>query len=168
MFTRAFSQPICTPSRVQLLTGKHNYRNYESFGWLSPHEETFAEKLRAVGYKTAIGGKWQLSTPELDIEIDPALAGSNVTPDIMRDYYGFERYSLWQLNYNDNAGKGPRYWGAWHERDGVMTTLPQKDYGPDANTDYLIDFMTEAVSDEKPFLAYFPTTLPHTPWVPTP
>ena len=35
-FTRAFSQPVCTPSRVQLLTGKHNYRNYEAFGWLDP------------------------------------------------------------------------------------------------------------------------------------
>lgn len=29
-FTRAFSQPLCTPSRVQLMTGKRNYRNYEA------------------------------------------------------------------------------------------------------------------------------------------
>jgi len=26
-FTRCFSQPLCTPSRVKIMTGKYNYRN---------------------------------------------------------------------------------------------------------------------------------------------
>ena len=28
-FTRAISQPLCTPSRVKIMTGKRNYKNYE-------------------------------------------------------------------------------------------------------------------------------------------
>ncbi|HKL31535.1 MAG TPA: sulfatase-like hydrolase/transferase, partial [Tangfeifania sp.] len=38
-FTKCFSQPLCTPSRVKIMTGKYNYRNYEDFGYLNPKEQ---------------------------------------------------------------------------------------------------------------------------------
>src|SRR5690606_6187989 len=59
-FTHCHSQPLCTPSRVQLMTGKYNVRNYTTFGRLDPGERTFGHDLRALGYATAIAGKWQL------------------------------------------------------------------------------------------------------------
>ena len=31
-FTHAYSQPLCTPTRVQLMTGRYNHRNWISFG----------------------------------------------------------------------------------------------------------------------------------------
>ena len=31
-FNYAISQPLCTPSRVKIMTGKYNYRNYKAFG----------------------------------------------------------------------------------------------------------------------------------------
>lgn len=34
-FNYAFSQPLCTPSRVQIMTGKYNYKNYSQFGHLN-------------------------------------------------------------------------------------------------------------------------------------
>ena len=37
-FTHAYSQPLCTPTRVQLMTGKYNHRNWKYFGIL-PKEE---------------------------------------------------------------------------------------------------------------------------------
>ena len=43
-FNYAISQPLCTPSRVKIITGKFNYRNYKSFGYLDvneKHSETF-------------------------------------------------------------------------------------------------------------------------------
>ena len=30
-FTNAYSQPLCTPTRVKIMTGKPNYINYEYF-----------------------------------------------------------------------------------------------------------------------------------------
>ena len=167
-FTRAFSQPLCTPSRVQLLTGKHNYRNYEAFGWLDPDEQTIAQTLQSAGYKTAVAGKWQLSAPDYPIAYDAERAAPNVTPDVMREDYGFDQYSLWQLNHVGDKHKGPRYWAAKLEVDGRDLTLADNGYGPDHHLDYLVDFMRQRVDQSEPFLAYFPTALPHSPWAPTP
>ena len=33
--------PLCTPTRVALMTGKHNFRNYIGFGLIPPDEVTF-------------------------------------------------------------------------------------------------------------------------------
>ena len=59
-FTHCYSQPLCTPSRVKLMTGSSNIRNYSSFSILDPNEKTFGHMLQKSGYKTAVAGKWQL------------------------------------------------------------------------------------------------------------
>ncbi|HLT94054.1 MAG TPA: sulfatase-like hydrolase/transferase, partial [Membranihabitans sp.] len=56
LFENCFSTPLCTPSRVQLMTGKYNHRNYIGFGLLDPKEITFAHMLKQAGYKTGITG----------------------------------------------------------------------------------------------------------------
>ncbi|MDC0315148.1 sulfatase-like hydrolase/transferase, partial [bacterium] len=60
-FQHCYSTPICTPSRVMIMTGKYNFRNYTHFGYLPPQEKTFGNLLQEAGYKTAIAGKWQLN-----------------------------------------------------------------------------------------------------------
>ena len=40
-FTQCVSQPLCTPSRVEIMTGQYNYRNYDRFGLLSDGQKTF-------------------------------------------------------------------------------------------------------------------------------
>ena len=59
-FSNAHSQPICTPSRVQIMTGKYNVRNYIRFATLDRSQDTFGHAFRNAGYRTAIVGKWQL------------------------------------------------------------------------------------------------------------
>lgn len=59
-FNYATSQPLSTPSRVELLTGRYNHKNYSKFGFLNQDEHTFAQLAQQAGYKTMITGKWQL------------------------------------------------------------------------------------------------------------
>ena len=35
-FNYAFAQPLCTPTRMQLMTGKSNFRNWRAFGIMDP------------------------------------------------------------------------------------------------------------------------------------
>ena len=61
-FTHAYSQPLCTPTRVQIMTGKYDHRNWTYFGILDPQERTFGHLMKEAGYNTCISGKWQLQS----------------------------------------------------------------------------------------------------------
>jgi len=53
-FTQAYSMPLCTPSRVQIMTGRYNFRNYIGFGLLDPAEKTFCPL--SAGRRVCDGG----------------------------------------------------------------------------------------------------------------
>jgi arylsulfatase A len=142
-FEHAYSQPICTPSRVQIMTGRYNARNYVKFGFLHPKEITFGNIMQAAGYKTGIAGKWQLR-------------GGFEGPT----KFGFDDYCLWQL-----TRRPPRYANPGFEINGKQFDYPGK-YGPDIASDHLIEFMKK--NKDKPFFAYYPMILPHWPFQPTP
>src|SRR5688572_2399674 len=59
-FTHCHVQPLCTPTRVQLMTGHYNVRNYTEFGAMDPKLKTFGNLFRDAGYATCVVGKWQL------------------------------------------------------------------------------------------------------------
>ena len=59
---RAYAMPLCTNNRIQLMTGKYNFRNWKAFGILDPSEPSFGRLLQKAGYKTCIAGKWQLTS----------------------------------------------------------------------------------------------------------
>src|SRR5688500_5117132 len=59
-FEHCHVQPLCTPTRVQLMTGIYNVRNYVDFQLMDPKVTTFGHLLKKAGYVTAIAGKWQL------------------------------------------------------------------------------------------------------------
>src|SRR5687767_7307886 len=41
-FENCYVQPLCTPTRVELMTGQYNVRNYVDFGTLDRKQTTFA------------------------------------------------------------------------------------------------------------------------------
>jgi arylsulfatase A len=60
MFTDAHAIPLCTPTRVSLMTGKYTFRNWLAFGILDPNAKTFGHWMKDAGYATCIVGKWQM------------------------------------------------------------------------------------------------------------
>lgn len=57
--------PVCSPTRGNCLTGRHNLRlgiPTANAGHLLPREQTLAERLKAMGYATGHFGKWHLGT----------------------------------------------------------------------------------------------------------
>lgn len=153
-FTHTYATPLCTPTRVQLMTGKYNFRNYIGFGLLKPGERTFADLLRENGYATGITGKWQL----LGNERQRKLAGGK-TGSLPQDT-GFDQYCLWQVD-----GLGSRY-----KDPLIATNSGSKEhtgkYGPDLFTGFALDFIE--ANRERPFLLYYPMVLTHDPFQPTP
>ena len=154
-FNQAFSQPLCTPSRVKIMTGKHNFRNYTHFGYLNPDQETFGNLLKNVGYKTCIVGKWQLNGIYHDIP------GNQ---DQSRPYeFGFDEYCLWQLT--KGRGEGERFADPLINTNEELMRL-EGQYGPDVFRDYMFDFIDR--NKDTTFFVYFPMVLVHEPFVPTP
>lgn len=76
---------------------------------------------------------------------------------------GFDSHCLWQV---DQLGK--RYWRPLLHINGTNKQFKKDDYGPTIATDFLIEFMTAQAKAEKPFFAYYPMILPHSPFRPTP
>lgn len=142
-FEQAYSQPVCTPSRVQIMTGRYNARNYVGFAKLHPHEITFGNVMKRAGYKTCVAGKWQLE-------------GGFEGPT----KFGFDEYCLWQLTRRPS-----RYDNPGLEINGKEVDHPG-DYGPDVINDYIIDFIRR--NRDQPFFVYYPMLLPHFPFHKTP
>ena len=152
-FTNAFSQPLCTPSRVKIMTGKPNYINYEYFTFLNPSEKTFGNLFKDSGYRTALVGKWQLNGVQFDLKNNQ---------DLNRPYnFGFDEYCLWWLNE-----RGSRFANPNIIENGKKLQLNIDDYGPDIFTNYIINFIDK--NKENPFFIYYPMALVHDPFQPTP
>lgn len=160
-FNHCYSTPICTTSRVKIMTGQYNFRNYTHFGYLNPEEKTFGHLLKDAGYKTAIAGKWQLNGLYHKAE------GSQDASRPVKA--GFDEYCLWQVTTQKGGEKGgERFWSPPLEQNGKFLTKKDnhEKYGPDIMSDFVCDFIDR--NQDEPFFVYYPTVLVHDPFVPTP
>lgn len=175
-FETCYATPLCSPTRVALMTGQYGFRTgyFNLFGRPftpradSPEYEvgaklTFADVLKSKGYATALSGKWQLP---------------GVHPTLIHDC-GFDEYRMWAYLENLPAGvtheggyedarrtKPARYWHPCIVENGKYLPTKPEDYGPDLFTDFVIDFAQRHKSG--PFCVYFTMPLTHPPHDPTP
>ena len=155
-FDACYVQPLCTPTRVQMMTGLYNIRNYIEFGKLDPRCTTFANLFQKSGYATCMAGKWQLGP-------DP----------LFPKKCGFDEYCLWQhMRWAEHKEAPPaersvsRYYNPGLEINGVVKDYTHGEYGPDVVSDYALDFI--ARKKDQPFLLYYTMMLTHAPYSATP
>lgn len=140
------SANVCTPSRAGLLTGRHAIRSGLANHVIQPHsthglpqsEETIAEMLKAIGYRTAIVGKWHLGHQ----------------PDHHPLHHGFDEF--FGLYYSNDMMPLVLHDGQRTVEDPVDQATLTRRY-----TDRAISIATRP--DERPFFIYLAHTMPHVP-----
>ena len=162
VFSTAWSQPTCGPTRAMLLTGKYAHKNghYSNYNLPSTslHDThyTLGNAMSDAGYRTGFFGK-----QHIDRESNPS--------DFGFDSYVINKY--WEGYDGPSQGRGSEknragsMYGAewyWHPAifangTGVPTT--PNDFGPGIELDSLVSFISKG--SEDPFFAYWPTNLPH-------
>lgn len=153
-FNHCYSQPLCTPSRVKIMTGRYNFRNYERFGLLPTSEITFGKQMQDAGYATCMTGKWQLG-------------GDYNTP-----YgFGFDEYCLQNAikpaeDFERSTRGHERFWGYPVIVANGKLYESKEQYGPDMLNEYAVNFIKK--KKDKPFFLYYPMILTHSPFTPTP
>ncbi len=153
-FEHCYSQPLCTPSRVKLMTGLSNVRNYAGFSILRKDQRTIGHYLKEAGYRTMVAGKWQLLGAE---HYSKQFRGKGSWPEKT----GFDDICVWQVDK-----LGDRFWQPLLYINGDNRQFSVDDYGPDLAAKHITEFMT--TNREKPFFVYYPMILVHNPFLPTP
>lgn len=146
-FTRFYNNAVCGATRASLLTGLYcQQTGHRGDRWNEPKDFSrcvlISELLQAGGYHTAMVGKWQGR--------DLAVAR------------GFDRF------FGPNCQGKISYWNAVADNDFYLDDqpweLPADDFFmTDAFNDYALEFLQQAVSEDKPFFLYAAYIAPHWP-----
>lgn len=149
-----YVQPICTPTRAALMTGRDPIRlgmaNAGIMPWnpggLSPEERMMPEALRDAGYDTAMIGKWHLGhTTQLQ------------TPN-GRGFRHFFGHLNTQVDFFDHSFAG----GHDLQENGVPVQA-EGQYATDLHGEQAARYLTDLRDKTKPFFLYVPFTAPHSP-----
>ena len=141
-FTNCYANPLCTPTRVTLMTGRYMYRNYTAFAQLPSLEPTFGHMMQDAGYVTSVVGKWQLQ---------------NRTPESA----GFDEFLL-KIDSNRDGYADPVVYSSENPEPKKLMGK----YGPDVFLEYIFDFLER--NQNRVFVLYYPMHLTHFYFTPTP
>ena len=179
-FTRAYAHPVCTPSRVTLMTGKNAARHHVT-NWTSPNgaenggngvsnlrspedwlrtgmaatEKPLPALLKAAGYQTIHCGKAHFGSKGA-FAADPKAIGFDV------NIAGNEIGHPASYFATDNFGKGSNHVTGlekWHGSDRFLT---------DVLTQELCGAIETAAKEDKPFFAYMAHYAIHEPFMEDP
>lgn len=150
-FTQFHVNPVCSPTRASLMTGRYYYRTgivdtYLGRSMMYPDEVTIAEMLGKAGYRTGLFGKWHLGDNypmrpgDQGFQESVAIKGGGLGQP--SDFPGGGSYTDPILLHN---GTPKRY----------------KGYCTDIYVDEALRFIEKNRSNS--FFVYIPTNAPHAP-----
>lgn len=147
-----YVQPVCSPTRAALMTGRYPMRHGLQVGVVRPwaqyglplEERTLASALSDAGYATAIVGKWHLG--HFQPEYLPTKRGFS-------HQYGHYNGALDYFTHVRDGGFD------WHKDD---KECRDEGYSTHLLADAACKFVTDTAG-KKPFFLYVPFNAVHTP-----
>lgn len=148
-FTRAFTVPLCGPSRALIMSGRYAFRtgatNQDACRVLPTKELRLARVFKSAGYATSAIGKWgQLPGSPSDVGFD--------------DYLRFKGSGVY---WNDNPDKIIQY-----SINGSDRKLGKDEYMPDVMHEHAERFIRQ--HQKRPFFLYYSLSHVHGIIQPTP
>ena len=141
-FDRFYVSPVCSPTRAELLTGRHHvrcgvYDTSEGAERCDPDEKMIGEVFKKAGYRTAAFGKWHNG---MQYPYHPNARGFD-------EFYGF------------CSGHWGDYYSPMLEHNNEMVQ---------GNGFVIDDFTEKAMAyieqhKDEPFFVYLPYNTPHSP-----
>jgi arylsulfatase A-like enzyme len=159
--TQAYANlPVCTASRVALMTGRYQYRlpigleeplrsTSDRAVGLPPEHPTLPSLLRQAGYRTALVGKWHLGRPPA---FGPRLSGYD-------RFFGFHAGVLDYFTHKFGP-PGSDTEDLWEDE----TRVREPGYLTDLLGDRAVAAIDEFAREARPFFLSLHFNAPHWPW----